>query len=39
MTQIMLDENEEIASALRRFKPELSKAGVFPDIRKYRHFE
>ncbi|MBD2314179.1 30S ribosomal protein S21 [Desertifilum sp. FACHB-1129] len=39
MTQIILGENEGIESALRRFKREVSKAGVFPDLRKNRHFE
>ncbi|AFY34703.1 30S ribosomal protein S21 [Calothrix sp. PCC 7507] len=39
MTQITVGENEGIESALRRFKREVSKAGIFPDIRKNRHFE
>ncbi|WP_373524873.1 30S ribosomal protein S21 [Nostoc sp.] len=39
MTQIILGENEGIESALRRFKREVSKAGIFPDIKKNRHFE
>ncbi|MBW4561870.1 MAG: 30S ribosomal protein S21 [Mojavia pulchra JT2-VF2] len=39
MTQIIVGENEGIESALRRFKREVSKAGIFPDIRKNRHFE
>lgn len=39
MTQIIVGENEGIESALRRFKREVSKAGILPDIRKYRHFE
>ncbi|MDZ8241608.1 MAG: 30S ribosomal protein S21 [Nostoc sp. ChiQUE01a] len=39
MTQIIVGENEAIESALRRFKPEVSKSGIFPDIRKHRHFE
>lgn len=29
MAQIILGENEGIESALRRFKPEISKAGFF----------
>lgn len=33
MTQIIVGENEGIESALRRFKREVSKAGIFPDIR------
>ncbi|MBV8887348.1 MAG: 30S ribosomal protein S21 [Chroococcidiopsidaceae cyanobacterium CP_BM_RX_35] len=39
MTQVTLGENEGIESALRRFKREVSKAGIFPDIKKHRHFE
>ncbi|HEY9597257.1 MAG TPA: 30S ribosomal protein S21 [Cyanophyceae cyanobacterium] len=39
MTQVILGENEGIESALRRFKRQVSKAGIFPDMRKYRHFE
>jgi small subunit ribosomal protein S21 len=39
MTQVFVGENEEIESALRRFKREVSKAGIFPDMRKHRHFE
>jgi small subunit ribosomal protein S21 len=39
MTQIVVGENEGIESALRRFKRQVSKAGIFPDMRKNRHFE
>ncbi|WP_193199973.1 30S ribosomal protein S21 [Nostoc sp. MG11] len=39
MTQIIVGDNEHIESALRRFKREVSKAGIFPDMRKHRHFE
>ena len=39
MTQIVVGENEYIDSALRRFKREVSKAGIFHDMRKHRHFE
>ena len=39
MTQISVGENEGIESALRRFKREVSKAGIFSDIKKHRHFE
>ncbi|MBF2006818.1 30S ribosomal protein S21 [Chlorogloeopsis fritschii PCC 9212] len=39
MTQIIVGENEGIESALRRFKRQVSKAGIFPDMRKNRHFE
>ncbi len=39
MTQIIPGENEGIESSLRRFKRAVSKAGIFPDMRKHRHFE
>lgn len=39
MTQVTPGENEGIESALRRFKREVSKAGIFPDMKKHRHFE
>ena len=39
MTQVILGEDEGIESALRRFKRKVSQAGIFPDMRKYRHFE
>jgi small subunit ribosomal protein S21 len=39
MTQVVLGESEGIESALRRFKRQVSKAGIFPDMRKNRHFE
>ncbi|MBV9388768.1 MAG: 30S ribosomal protein S21 [Chroococcidiopsidaceae cyanobacterium CP_BM_ER_R8_30] len=39
MTQVTLGENEGIESALRRFKRQVSQAGIFPDIKKHRHFE
>ncbi|HEY9846964.1 MAG TPA: 30S ribosomal protein S21, partial [Candidatus Caenarcaniphilales bacterium] len=32
-------ENEWIDSALRRFKREVSKAGILADVRKHQHFE
>ncbi len=39
MTQISVGENEGIESALRRFKREVSKSGIFGDMKKHRHFE
>ena len=39
MTQIIPGEDEGIESAIRRFKREVSKAGIFSDMRKHRHFE
>ena len=39
MTQVVLGQNENIESALRRFKRQVSKAGIFADIKRRRHFE
>ena len=39
MTQVAVGEHEGIESALRRFKQAVSKAGIFPDMKKHRHFE
>ena len=39
MTQVVLGENEGIESALRRFKRQVARAGIFQDMRKNRHFE
>jgi small subunit ribosomal protein S21 len=39
VTQIILGENEGIDSALRRFKRQVSRAGILQDVRKNRHFE
>ncbi|PSB02447.1 30S ribosomal protein S21 [Merismopedia glauca CCAP 1448/3] len=34
-----MGENEGIDSALRRFKRQVSKADIFADLKKNRHFE
>jgi small subunit ribosomal protein S21 len=39
MTQVVVGENEGIESALRRFKRQVARAGVFQDMRKKRYFE
>lgn len=39
MAQVILGENEGIDSALRRFKRQVSKAGILADLRSHRHFE
>jgi small subunit ribosomal protein S21 len=39
MAQVVLGENEGIDSALRRFKRQVSKAGILADVRSHRHFE
>ena len=39
MTQVTVGENEGIESALRRFKRQVSKAGIFADLKRQRHHE
>lgn len=39
MAQVTVGENEGIESALRRFKRQVSKAGILRDLRNHRHFE
>ncbi|MEO1095657.1 MAG: 30S ribosomal protein S21 [Cyanobacteria bacterium J06638_28] len=39
MAQVIPGENEHIESILRRFKRQVSKAGIFPDMKKNRFFE
>lgn len=39
MAQVIIGENEGIESGLRRFKRKVSQAGIFPDMKKNRHFE
>ncbi|NMG20830.1 30S ribosomal protein S21 [Brasilonema bromeliae] len=39
MTQVVLGDNEGIDSALRRFKRQVSKAGILADVKFHRHFE
>lgn len=39
MTQIITGDNEGIESAIRRFKRKVSRAGIFPDMKKHRQFE
>ncbi|MBC6474920.1 MAG: 30S ribosomal protein S21 [Hormoscilla sp. GM102CHS1] len=39
MTQVVVGENEGIDSALRRFKRQVSKAGILADVKCRRHFE
>ncbi|MBE9115040.1 30S ribosomal protein S21 [Lusitaniella coriacea LEGE 07157] len=39
MTQVTVGENENIESALRRFRRQVSKAGIFADMKRLRHFE
>ena len=39
MAQVFVGENEQLDSALRRFKREVSKADIFSDLRRIRQFE
>ncbi len=39
MTQVALGENEQLESALRRFKRKVSQADIFTGLKKNRHFE
>ena len=39
MTQVTVGENEGVESALRRFKREVIKAGIFNELRRIRHHE
>ena len=39
MAQIVPREGEGMESVLRRFKRKVSQAGIFPDMKKHRHFE
>jgi len=39
LTQVVLGESEGIESALRRFKRQVSKAGILADVKSHRHFE
>ncbi|MEB3831943.1 30S ribosomal protein S21 [Phormidium sp. CCY1219] len=39
MTQVVVGENEAIESALRRFKRQVAKEGIYADMKRRRHFE
>ena len=39
LTQVTVGENEGIESALRRFKSQVSKSGIFADLKRLRHHE
>ncbi|HBE52363.1 MAG TPA: 30S ribosomal protein S21, partial [Cyanobacteria bacterium UBA11369] len=36
MTQVVLGENEGLESALRRFKRQVSRAGILADVKNHR---
>ena len=39
LTQVTVGENEGVESALRRFKREVVKSGIFNELRRIRHHE
>ena len=39
LTQVTIGENEGVESALRRFKREVIKSGIFNELRRIRHHE
>lgn len=39
MTKIILNENEAVDSALRRFKKECQKAGIPAEVRRRKFYE
>ncbi|MEM9214534.1 MAG: 30S ribosomal protein S21 [Cyanobacteria bacterium P01_F01_bin.150] len=39
MAQVTVNQEESIEAALRRFKRQVSKAGIFSDLKRTRHYE
>ncbi len=39
MAQVILGEDEQLESALRRFKRKVSSAGIFADMKKNQFYE
>ncbi len=39
MTQVTIGENEGVESALRRFKRQVSRSGIFSDMKRVRYHE
>ena len=39
MTQVIIGQSENLESALRRFKKQVAKAGIYQDIKKHQFFE
>jgi len=39
MAEIRLKDNESLDNALRRFKKQCSRSGVFAEVRKREHYE
>ena len=38
MSEVKIGKNESLDSALRRFKRELQRAGVFAEVRRREHY-
>ena len=39
MSEVRIKDNETLDSALRRFKKQCAKSGVFQEVRKREHYE
>ncbi len=39
MSEVRIGKNESLDSALRRFKRECQRSGVFSELRKHEHYE
>lgn len=39
MPEVIIQEDEPLERALRRFKKKCERAGILSDLRKHRHYE
>ncbi|MCL2857091.1 MAG: 30S ribosomal protein S21 [Oscillospiraceae bacterium] len=39
MSEVRIKDNESLDSALRRFKRQCAKSGVFQEVRRREHYE
>ena len=39
MSEVILNDDDNFERALKRFKKQCDKAGIFSDLRKHRHYE
>lgn len=39
MPEVIIQEDETLERALRRFKKKCERAGILSDLRKHRHYE
>ncbi len=39
MSEVRIGKNESLDSALRRFRRECQRSGVFSEVRKHEHYE